>query len=139
MEIVLKESKTGWVKVNEDISVLVGYPTSEQDIRLKKILYEVGFMPHFDPEQIDSLSPADRATVMSLNERYYKQYLKYSIKEWKGIRLTSGTEVVCKVVNNELDNELWEMLCRALTMNDVYELVKLIKAETEFNDSDKKK
>jgi len=138
MEIVLKESKTGWVKVNEDISVLVGYPTSDQDIKLKKILYEVGFMPNFDAEKVDLLSPADRATVMSLNERYYKQYLKYTIKDWKGVRSENGTEITCKVVNNELDNDLWERLCR-MSMNDVFELVKLMKKEIDFTESDKKK
>jgi hypothetical protein len=138
MEIILKESKTGWIKVNDDISVLVGYPTSEQDIKLKKILYEVGFMPGFDADKIDSLSPADRATVMSLNERYYKQYLKYTIKDWKGVRSENGTEIPCKVVSNELDNELWDKLCR-MPMKDIFELVKLIKAETDFTESDKKK
>ena len=139
MEIVLKESKTGWVKVNEDISVLVSYPTSDQDIKLKRILYELGFMPDFNPEDQSLLKPEDKAAMLSITEKYNKLYLKHTIKDWKGMRLGSGVEVICKVVNNELDNELWEMLCRSIKSLDLYELVKLIKKEIEFTESDKKK
>jgi len=137
MEIMLKESKTGWVKVSDSISVLVGYPTIEQDEELKKILYEVGFITN--DQNVDDLTPKDKSDLMSLNEKYYKLYLKYTIKDWKGVNFSGGDEAVFKLTKNEMDDGLWQKLCRALVLSDIYELVKLIKKEIDFNDSDKKK
>ena len=139
MNIILKESKTGWVKVSDEISILVDYLTIEQESKLKQILYEVGFMPDLDLNNTDSLNPENKAKLMTLNEKYYKLFIKYTIKDWQGVRNSNGQDVEFRLVKNEMDSGLWESLCRSLTVTNLYELVSIIKKEIEFTEADKKK
>jgi hypothetical protein len=80
MNIVLKESKSGWLKVSDEISVLIGYYNMQQEEKLKQILYEVGAMPDFELKDLDKFTPENKARLMTLNERYFKLFIKYTIK-----------------------------------------------------------
>lgn len=139
MNIILKESKTGWIKVSEGISVLVGYYNMQQEEKLKQILYEVGAMPDFELKDLDKFTPENKAKLMTLNERYFKLFIKYTIKDWKGVKTSAGEDVPFELVNDEMESGLWQRLCQSMALKDIYELVKLIKKEIEFTESDKKK
>lgn len=139
MDIILKQSKTGWVKVSNEISVLVDYYTMAQGEKLKQILYEVGAMPDFELKDASKLSPENKARLMMLNERYYKLFIKYTIKDWRGVKNSSGDEIEFSLSGDEMESGLWEQLCRSMALKDIYELVKLIKNEIEFSEADKKK
>ena len=137
--IVLKESKTGWIKIDDELELLIDYPTIEQDNKLKKILYEVSFIPELDFENQDNLLGESKAHLMALNSLYFQYYIRYTIKDWKGINDPEGNAVECIIVNNEIEAKLWTKLCRVIPLNDLYEIVKKIKAELEFTEIDKKK
>lgn len=139
MDIVLKQSKSGWLKVSDQIEVLVGYYNMQQEEKLKQILYEVGAMPDFESKDLEKFTPENKARLMMLNERYFKLFIKYTIKDWKGVKTSAGEDVPFVLVSDEMQTELWEKLCRSMALKDIYELVKLIKKEIEFTESDKKK
>ena len=139
MNIVLKESKTGWIKVSDEISVLVGYYNMQQEEKLKQILYEVGAMPDFELKDLDKFTPENKAKLMTLNERYFKLFIKYTIKDWKGVKTSVGEEVPFVLEKDEMETGLWQRLCQSMALKDIYELVKLIKKEIEFTEADKKK
>ena len=139
MDIVLKESKTGWIKVTDEISVLVGYYNMQQEEKLKQILYEVGSMPEFELKDLEKFTPENKARLMTLNERYFKLFIKFTIKDWKGVKNSKGEEVPFVLLKDEMETGLWESLCRSMSLKDIYELHKMIKKEIEFTETDKKK
>ena len=136
MNIILKESKTGWVKVSDEISILVDYPKIEQQRILNHLVYEIVYVPKTDNE-IENIE--NKPDVLSINEKYHQLLLKFTIKDWKGVKNSDGEDVPFKLVNNEMENELWESLCRSLTLLKLYQLVDLIRKEIEFTEADKKK
>ena len=139
MDIVLKESKTGWIKVTDEISILVGYYNMQQEEKLRQILYEVGSMPEFELKDLEKFTPENKARLMTLNERYFKLFIKFTIKDWKGVKNSKGEDVPFVLQKDEMETELWESLCRSMSLKDIYELHKMIKKEIEFTETDKKK
>ena len=139
MNIVLKDSKTGWIKISDELEVLVDYPTIEQSNKLRKILFEVSLIPNLQFETQDNLLASDKAQLMALNDLYFKYYIKYTIKDWRGVTDKDGNPIECKLISNEIESVLWSKICRAISIEDLYELVKKIKGQLEFTEEDKKK
>ena len=138
MNIILKESRTGWIKFEDDIEFLVDYLTIDQDAKLKKILYEMGFTSD-KLDNIESLSPSERASVIYLSELYYKYYFKYAVKDWRGIKDKEGNPISFKMSGNEMNTDLWQKFCRAVPLDDIFKIVKRIKEQVELTEDDKKK
>ena len=106
-----KKSKTNWIEI-DNIKLLIDYPTNNQEMLLQEIL-------------LDNLSEQIKQL------RYARLYLRYTIKDWKGI------EADCLIINNELEKDLWESLVsdsmQALTIfGKVYE-------QLTVTENDKKK
>ena len=119
MKLALKKSLTRWVKVGkENEEFYIDYPSIEQEQGLQSIMFG------------DEYYGSDRML------KYAQAYLKYVIKDWKNINDESGP-VKCKVVDNELDKELWWALVSDQTF--VSELFIICKNELELTESDKKK
>jgi hypothetical protein len=120
MKISTKKSFNNWIKVGEDgEQFLIDYPSVEQQQELQSIQFGSGY------------TGDDKAL------KYFQYYLKYVIKDWKGIFDENGREIKCVVKNNELDNDLWWSL-----VSDQMEAIKLYKIcfeELNFTDADKKK
>ena len=145
MQIVLKHNPSHWVEIGDGIKVLVDYPTIEQKDKLDELLYELTFNAGDDvtaenlDKKLSRIAPNRKAKMISLNQMYQKLYLKYVIKDWKGIKDEKGKAVKCIIEDNELENSLWTDLCRELRMEDLTKLYQLLLNELEFTDVDKKK
>lgn len=83
MKVTLRKklSKDGWIKLSNEHSIKVDYPTREQYDHLETLIEENKMF------------------------MFYKYLIKYTIKDWKGL------EVECKLKNNELHDELWDAIC----------------------------
>ena len=112
LKLALRTLNNHWVKLDEDISFFIDYPTMEQEQKLQEIIYS------------DFENGSNQV-------KYTQHYLKYVIKDWKGIDLK------CELVNNELKDDIWWLLVRDLTRAS--SLFALFRGELEFSDVDKKK
>jgi len=118
-KISKKKTFNDWVKGSDGEEYLIDYPTIEQQQHLQSI--QAG----------DEFSGNDKPL------KYYQYFLKYVIKDWKGITDEDGIPVKCKLVNNELEDNLWWSLVGGIT--GVLDLAVLFNNELAFNETDKKK
>ena len=119
MKLALKKSFNRWVKVGkENEEFYIDHLSVEQEQGLQTILFG------------DEYSGSDRML------KYAQAYLKFVIKDWKNVNDESGP-VKCKIVDNELDKELWW----ALVSDQIFasELFVVCKNELDLTESDKKK
>lgn len=149
LTIPLRNSKTKWLNFDK-VKFKIGYLTLEQDDILKGLLRSLGFA---DPtlitkgELTDEVSSKKRSELYGLYIRYYRLFLKYTIKDWEGIIDEVGKKVKCKIFINEddeekgteLDNHQWIGLCKSLSEGDLSDHWARIFNEIKFNDVDKKK
>ena len=120
MKLALKKSLTRWVKVGkENEEFYIDYPSIEQD------------------QELQSIKFSEKFTGIDKGLRFSQQFLKYIIKDWKGIKDEEGNEIKCKLIDNELDTELWWALVGDANMS--MELFTICWKELEFTDNDKKK
>lgn len=111
IKLALKKSNSHWIEI-DNVKFLVDYPTNEQEMKLQEVMLDN------QSEDIKRL-------------RYARLYLKCTIKDWQGI------DAKCLVINNELDNELWQSLVSD-TMQTLTVFGKIYD-ELNFTESDKKK
>ena len=133
MKLKTKKSFNNWVRVDEDsedsIEFLLDYTNREQTLRLQSI----GFG--------DDYSGNDKGL------KFAQYFIKFTVKDWRSTNGTGKTEtyllnednekVYCKVINNELEDDIWWAL-----VNDPITAMGIfgkIREELEFSDADKKK
>ena len=117
MKLALKKSLTRWVKVGkEGEEFYIDYPSIDQEQELQSIKFSEKF------------SGVDKGL------RFSQQFLKYIIKDWKGIKDEEGNEIKCKLVDNELETDLWWALVGDANMT--MELFTICWKELEFTDND---
>jgi len=122
MKFTLRKSISNWITVptNEgEVKFLIDYPTREQGQTIQTYV---------------------NGEIYSGNDKYLKalQYLiKFTVKDWRGVKDENGNEIPCVVVNNELEDELWWMLVR--DEERATSLGILIQEEIKFTETDKKK
>jgi len=120
MKLSLKKSFNNWIKVGiEGEEFLIDYPSIEQDQKLQSIKF------------------SDEYTGNDKPLKYFQYFLKFVIKDWKGIVDENGKPIKCKIVNNELDESLWWALVSDESLS--MELFTICNKELEFTDNDKKK
>jgi hypothetical protein len=119
MKISLKKSFNRWVKGTDGEEFLIDYPTVDQHQHLQTILI------------------GDEFTGNDKPLKYYQYFLKYVIKDWKGVTDEDGKPVKCKLANNELETDLWWSLVSGI--EGVVGLAVLLSQELEFTENDKKK
>lgn len=132
IDIKLKKSATKTIKLDNGIELAVDYPTASQWSKLQELLYQVFLIDEEINNCKDSFKVVElKARKISLMNEYMKQFLRYTIKDIKGI------DGEIKVVNNELDNESYEAITYDLIQ--VRTLYDLISSEINFDEVDKKK
>lgn len=120
MKLSLKKSFNNWVKVGtEGEEFLIDYPSIEQDQKLQSIKF------------------SDEYTGNDKPLKYFQYFLKFVIKDWKGIVDENGNPLKCKLVNNELEESLWWALVSDESL--AMELFTICNKELEFTENDKKK
>ena len=139
MQIRLKHSETNWINIG-DVKFKIGYLTLEQDDTLKGLLYQTF-------QGGEEATQKTKAEIFSATIKYYRLFLKYTIKDWDGIVDQYGKKLKCKIFINEnddergteLDTKQWIALCKRLTEGDLANHWSLIFNEIKFDDTDKKK
>lgn len=121
--ITLSKKKTfgDWIELEDGIKMKIDYPTRAQERELLNFLIGEESKELITPAKLD----------------YMRYFLKYTIKDWKGIKDEDGNEIPCRLKNNELDTELWEDLIANLDQS--INLWVKINSELEFDVYDKKK
>ena len=137
MRIELRQSKTRWVDIEKGIKFKVDYMTLEQEDELKDLLYRVGLID--DKMEFDKLSEDKLLKASSILKKYYRMFIRFTVKDWQGIKDTQGKAVKCKLVDDILDEQLWEGLIRNLSLDDLMIIYKKINDEIKFTEIDKKK
>lgn len=112
VKLILKKSNSHWIKIDDTIEFLIDYPTRKQEQTLQELLYK-------------------GTELQWVNMITYKQHcIKFSVKDWKGI------EYPCKLVDNELEDDLWWALVKDIKQMVV--VFEKINEEIEFLEVDKK-
>ena len=83
----------GW----EDVKFKVDYPTQDQKYILESIMQE--------STVLDNEGKPESYKMAEWN-KFTRHYLRFTVKDWKGIT-SNGKEIKCKLVNNELEESLW--------------------------------
>ncbi len=148
MKINLKNSKSRWIDIDGESSFQIDYPTIEQAEDMKEIQYQIALIDESllgasDQQGRESIlgafTPKQKAKMLILSERLYKKTIKYQVKGWKGVNDDSGAEVECKLVNGEMEDNLFEGLIRDLSLDNLAHIYSCINSETELTETDKKK
>ena len=154
MKLILKHSPTNWIDIDEEVKFKIDYLTDAQEDKLDELIFEMNYIMtlpedynNLEKEEktkelikiINDLTPEQKARFDVINKKYYRYYLKFTIKDWKGIKDGDGNEVNCKVINDELDTRLWQGLIKNLSLNDMITIAQKIQKELEFTEVDKKK
>ncbi len=115
MKLTLKKkiSKTDWVNLDEGQKLKLDYPTLEQAQELEEILLK---------EEV-----AENKRMME----YQRLFIRFTIKDFDGLGIQ------CKLVDNQLEKEIWENLVLAFTQTT--QLYELINKELEWTTNDRKK
>jgi hypothetical protein len=135
MKIALKKTKMNWIKFGDSIEFLIDYPTREQEYKLKEIVYST----LRNLKETAEMSDEELGKSIMLNQKRLEYYLKFTIKDWKGISDEEGNDLSCKLVNNELENILWDSWMKNIDFTELRNIHDLIFSELEFNELDKKK
>ena len=131
MKLAKKFSDSDWLKLDDEVSVKVDYPTREQQKELDRIA--LSKFKEFNVNSFDELNDNQKVELILANQEYTELYLRYTIKDWRGL----GED--CKVENNQLDAEQWGRLIRGTSREELTKLYELIYKELSFTDTDKKK
>ena len=100
MQISGFDNKDKWIKLDGGLEVLVDYMTAEQSFKYNRIVNGLVKNKELTDEQaIDMFEIAS-------------YYIKYTVKDWKGLFDNEGVEIKCQLVNNELEDKLWDGLVR---------------------------
>ena len=152
MNIKLKHSNSRWVKI-EDAEFKIDYPTIEQNDEISELQYRLALLQSVDKkedetsdeyasryiEEIQLIPIEDKSKVATLTKKVCRLYMRYTIKDWKNINDESGGPVKCKVVNNVMDEDLFNSFIKDMSFMQLLTFFNKIKPEIEFTDSDKKK
>jgi len=152
VNIKLKHSNSRWVKI-EDAEFKIDYPTIEQNDEISELQYRLALLQSVDKkedetsdeyasryiEEIQLIPIEDKSKVATLTKKVCRLYMRYTIKDWKNINDESGVPVKCKVVNNVMDEDLFNSFIKDMSFMQLLTFFNKIKPEIEFTDSDKKK
>jgi len=135
MKIALKNSKSNWIKISDSLELLIDYPSREQEYKLKEIVYST----LRNLKDTNEMTDEELGKSIMLNQKRLEYYLKFTIKGWKGVTDSNENEIPFKLVNNEMDNILWDSWMRVIEFTELRDIHDKIFSELEFNEIDKKK
>lgn len=152
MNIKLKKSETRWVTI-EDAEFKIDYPTIDQQDEINEVQYQLGLLQYIDRlegetdedyagrylSQLEKLPIESKAKIETLGKKVCRLYIKYTIKDWKNINNENGEPVKCKLVNNALEDSIFNSFVKDMSFMELLTFFNSIKPEVEFTDTDKKK
>lgn len=143
--MILRTSKTKWLELKdfEGVRIRIDYPTVEQNENLREKFFQVIFNnPNYTREEkapVIELTFEQKAKEKRLLGEIAKDTIKYCVKDWEGIKAEDGEIIPCKIVNNELDKDLFESFINNLEYHHLIRIGNLIEDEIKLTEADKKK
>lgn len=124
LTIAKRKSFNDWIQINEDedVKLKIDYPSREQSVKLKEIL--------LDFSDIDDMKSRDMYKFM-------REFIRYTIKDWKGIVDDDGEEIKCVLVKGALRDDLLYDLTS--DMEQCISIYSKINEQIKFTEIDKKK
>lgn len=154
MNIKLKNSESRWVTI-EDAEFKIDYPTLEQQDEISELQYQLALIQNTEIVReenesdesyserylnaIQNLPVESRAKIETLGKKICRLYIKYTIKDWKNINNENGEPVKCKIVKNEIEDNLFEKFIKGFGFLELLTFFNHIKPKVEFTETDKKK
>ena len=153
MEIFAFDLSDKWIEVNDSVKFRVDYLKPDQAYKLNVMLRKgVDFKIEYHskltnpdlPDELDGFPNTEnltdeQTTKLDAAWQLYKDfYLKYVIKDFVGVKDKDGKEVKCLLVNDELDNKLWTVLCSQKNLKE-FLFTEAFMNVLRWNDIDKKK
>lgn len=152
MNIKLKKSETRWVTIG-DAEFKIDYPNLDQQDEINEVQYQLGLLQYIDRfegetdedyagrylSQLEKLPIESKAKIETLGKKVCRLYIKYTIKDWKNINNENGEPVKCKLVNNALEDSIFNSFVKDMSFMELLTFFNSIKPEVEFTDTDKKK
>jgi len=143
--MILKKSKTKWIDISElgieNLNkIMIDYPTGSQGDKLLEILFQIHYNnPNNDKTSEENLTVEQKAKQQYLIGELANLRIKFCVKDWESITYEDGSKVDCKLVNSEIDNNLFDMIVKAIPYNLRLRLSRMIADEIELSEADKKK
>ena len=123
MQLSLKKSSDKWISIEvekgDPVEFKLDYPTREQFQELQSIAFS------------DKYSGNDKML------KYAQLFIKYAVKDWKGIVDGDNKELKCVLKDGEVEDDLWWGLAQRPEM--AMNIYLSIAPEIEFTETDKKK
>ena len=142
MEIFAFDLSDKWIEVNEKTKFKVDYLTPDQSYRLQVLMKKgIDFKVEYDETGLplmESLTEEQKNKFDAAWDLFMKTYLKFVIKNWSGVTDGQGKEVSCSLINNELEDKLWAILCNQKNLV-LFLFVEAFTKVLRWNESDKKK
>lgn len=143
--MILKKSKTKWIDISELgieslNKIMIDYPTGSQGDKLLEVLFQIHYNnPNNDKTSEENLTVEQKAKQQYLIGELANLRIKFCVKDWESITYEDGSKVDCKLVNSEIDNNLFDMIVKAIPYNLRLRLSRMIADEIELSEADKKK
>jgi len=142
MEIFAFDLSDKWIEVNDKTKFKVDYLTPDQSYKLQVLLKKgIDFKIGYDADGlplVQNMSEEQLAKFNAAWDLFTKTYLKYVIKGWSGILDASENEIKCRLINNELDDSLWAVLCNQSSLV-LFLFTEAFTKVLRWGDNDKKK
>ena len=142
--IPLKNISGNKFYLDDETWVLIKYPSEQQQLTLNDLWKDlIRFISNDDIENykaedyqktIEQMSFDDKDKFTELNRILYNRMFRYCVKDWN-IKDENNNIIPCKIVNNELEEDLYNAVIRFIKMD---ELIKIWQ-EIQFTINDKKK
>lgn len=142
--MILRSSKSKWLELKDfEGKIKIDYPTIEQAENLREKFFQVIFNnPNYTREKDSKpieLTYEQKAKEKRLLGEIAKDTIKYCIKDWEGITDEDGNIIPCKIVNNEIEKDLFESFIGNLEYHHLIRIGDLIEDQIKLTEADKKK
>jgi hypothetical protein len=131
-----------WISVNDKVKFRVDYLTPDQAYKLEVVRKQgIDFKINYSDDGLPIISESTEEQKSKFDaawDLFIKRYLKYVIKDWSGVVGKEGKEIPCNLINNELDDRLWNILCSQSKLV-MFLFIESFTKVLRWSDNDKKK
>ena len=131
LKLATKNTYDGWLEFDNGIKLKIDYPTLPQKDKLNSLLLK----------GLD-INAKKFETKETTNQEFMRMYIKFTVKDWEGMKDGNGNVYKCETVKDEfggteLKEDLWFMLCDDIIQTRV--IFNRIAIELENDEMTKKK
>jgi hypothetical protein len=130
MQLMLFDDKNSWIEIEKGFSIKIDYCNVKQQMKLEVMLDNYRKVAMKEDKVVES------EEAVGLFYEYATYYVKYHIKDWKGVS-DGKKDLLFELENDEMKDNLWKGLVN--NTNVFWKLFNAIHTKLRFNETDKKK